>query len=213
MSNDRQALALLRDAGRSQSFRAREMIFRKGEEADSLMIVEQGVVRVSLTGADGREMALALCGSDEIVGEIAALDRGDRTADAVAVRAVEATIIGASELRRLMRQEHCVVDLVVSLLCKRLRSANQHAEGHALGSFNGRLAVQLLNLTKTGVADATGRQVIEAMPSQSELARLVGGARESVNRQLKKWQLEALIQVDGHRMIIKDAEALQISSV
>lgn len=213
MSDERQAIDLLRAVGRRQSFSARQTILHKGDEAGSLMIVEEGVVRISVSGIDGREMALALCGPGEIIGEIAVLDRGERTADAVAVRGVSATIISGSELRRLMYEEPLVLDHMVSLLCRRLRSANRHAEGHALGSLTGRLAVQLLNLTDHGAQNAEGRHVIDAVPSQSELARLVGGARESVNRQLKKWQQEALIQFDGSRMVIEDAEALQISSV
>ncbi|MEM6311604.1 MAG: cyclic nucleotide-binding domain-containing protein, partial [Pseudomonadota bacterium] len=71
-------------------------IYARGDVGDSLAIVESGVVRISLFGNDGRELALALLGEGEVVGEIAAIDNKQRAADVIAVGRVRVTMIPAA---------------------------------------------------------------------------------------------------------------------
>ena len=61
-----EALEKLRAHGREQNFAARQTIFARGDAGQSLAIIESGVVRVSLFGTDGRELALALMGPGDV---------------------------------------------------------------------------------------------------------------------------------------------------
>jgi CRP-like cAMP-binding protein len=44
--------------------------------------------------------------------------------------------------------------------------------------------------------------------SQRELANMVGGTRESVNKCLRVWQRDGIVQVIGRSIIIKNRAAL-----
>lgn len=180
-----EALDTLRARGRLKRFSQRQTILGRGEPGAFLGIIESGAVRISVFNAEGRELALALLGPQDVFGEVAVLDGFDRTADAIAVGKADVTVVSAADVHSLMRQDHAVSAFFVKILCQRLRGSNAHAEAHALGSLSGRLALQLLNL---GHEDENGMLIVNELPSQSELARLVGCSRESINRQFRSWE-------------------------
>lgn len=199
----------LRAIGRTRRFRNRQTIFSRGDPGDFLAIVESGVARISLFNPDGRELALALVGPGEMIGEIGVLDRQPRTADAIAIGAVELCVVSAAEVQELIRSRAEIASFFIALLCERLRGANLQAEGHALSTLAGRLALQLLN---RGQEAPDGSLVIPALPSQSELARLVGSARESVNRQFRLWEQAGLLAPQADGFVVPDPVALQGSA-
>ena len=57
-----------------------QAIFRKGDAGLGLFAVLSGLVRISLPSENGRELVLRLIGPNEVFGEIALLDGGQRTA-------------------------------------------------------------------------------------------------------------------------------------
>src|ERR1700758_1747225 len=60
---------------------AGETIFPMGSPGDSMMAVLSGNVRISVTSAEGREIALAILSEHDVFVEIAMLDGKERTAD------------------------------------------------------------------------------------------------------------------------------------
>lgn len=204
------ALEILRNCGRERSFTARQTIYARGDTGDSLAIINSGVVRISLFGTDGRELALALLGENEVIGEIAAIDGKERAADVIAVGRVKVTIIPAAELQKLVHTNRIVTDFLLEMLCQRLRSTNDHAESHALNSLAERLSLYFIN---HGVEESDGSLTLENLPSQSELARLVGGARESVNRQFRSWRDAGLLVEASPGFSVPDPVLLQESAL
>lgn len=203
-------MTALREVGRTQKYRARQTIFARGDRGDSLAIIESGVVRISVFGQDGRELALALLGPGDIIGEISVIDSRDRAADVIAVGQVGVTVIPAKDARHLLYSNKAVTDFFFTLLCDRIRSANAHAESQALNSLAGRLSIYFVN---NGDEQADGTLLLSNLPSQSELARLIGGARESVNRQFRIWRDAGLLVARGSEFIVPDPVRLQEDAV
>lgn len=208
--NRAEALDIMRGFGREKSFSARQTIYGRGDSGETLAIVESGVVRISLFGTDGRELALALLGPGDVIGEISAIDGKNRAADAIAVGAVTVTVIQGSDLRHMLRTDPTVQSFFFDMLCDRIRSANAYAESHALNSLAGRLSIYFVN---NGSEQEDGSIVLKNLPSQSELARLVGGARESVNRQFRSWRDAGLLIAEGSGYIVPDPVELQESAM
>lgn len=205
-----QALSVLRSWGREQKFNARQTIFARGDAGDSLAIIDSGVVRVSVFNVDGRELALALLGPGDVIGEISVIDAKERTADVIAVGRVNITLISAKDVRGLLHTDRAVTDFFFDLLCERIRSANAHAESQALNSLAGRLSIFFVN---NGKEQEDGSLLLADLPSQSELARLVGGARESVNRQFRAWREQGLLCSEGEGYRVTDPVRLQEEAV
>jgi CRP/FNR family transcriptional regulator, cyclic AMP receptor protein len=204
------ALRLLRKHGRERRFSPRQTIFARGDDGDSLAIVESGVVRISIFGHDGRELVLALLGPGDVIGELAVIDNQPRAADVMAVGDVTLTVVEAGQLRELLYSERCVTDFFLHLLCDRIRSANAHAETYALNSLAGRLAIYFVN---HGKENGDGSLTLPDLPSQAELAKLVGVTRESVNRQFRAWRETGLLVADDDGYAIPDPVRLQESAL
>lgn len=210
LSERADALRLLRKHGRERRFSPRQTIFARGDDGDSLAIVESGVVRISIFGHDGRELVLALLGPGDVIGELAVIDNQPRAADVMAVGDVALTVIEAGQLRELLYSERSVTDFFLTLLCDRIRSANAHAETYALNSLAGRLAIYFVNY---GREAADGTLILPDLPSQSELAKLVGVTRESVNRQFRAWRESGLLVADDAGYTVPDPVRLQESAL
>src|SRR6478609_2639139 len=85
-ADDRAELAKAIDA---VSMKAGEVLFRAGDPGESLYIVCDGDMEISIRDRAGQKIVLNNAHAGEIFGELALLDRGARTASAVAVTDVE----------------------------------------------------------------------------------------------------------------------------
>jgi CRP/FNR family cyclic AMP-dependent transcriptional regulator len=108
-------------------------------------------------------------------------------------------------LRR--RPELCI--RLLELLCERLRRTDQQVEDLLIRHFENRLARTLLRLGQEHGLRERGAVRIDLFLSQTELANLAGGTRESVNRHLHNLERLGAIALKGSTIVIRDAEALE----
>lgn len=66
------------------TFEENAVIFKSGESGDSMYLIESGSVQLSITDQRGDKVILATLGKGEVFGELSLLDRGPRTASAIA---------------------------------------------------------------------------------------------------------------------------------
>jgi SulP family sulfate permease len=97
------ALAALESCVRERSLAAGETVFRTGARADELFLIRRGIVRIVLPLADGSHHTLAAFGRGNFFGEIAFFDAGRRSADAVALTAVELYAISRAQFDEIAR--------------------------------------------------------------------------------------------------------------
>jgi CRP/FNR family transcriptional regulator, cyclic AMP receptor protein len=161
-------------------FAANEMIFGRGDEGDRLYVIASGRVKLSLVSEDGRELSVRVAGEGGLIGEMSTLDGAPRSADAVALDAVEALVLTRKELSRLMSGGPAMAESVIRFLCRRLRDTTDQLELIALHSVEQRLARLLLAEFETGKAADEARQKILALP-QSVLGQLIGASRPKTN--------------------------------
>lgn len=192
---DRQAVA---QQMRKTTFDAGQMIFARGDPGTDIYLVINGRVRLSIVTAEGRELSFVHAGPGSIFGEIAALDGGPRTADAVAVGAVEAMTLSHAVLKRQMEATPALAQAAIHFLCHRLREADQQLEAVALHPIEVRLARFLLGMAAQHGSGAKDKQRIDLGMSQSELALLLGASRPKVNAALSMLQDQGAIDRDGN---------------
>ena len=187
---------------------ARETLFCKGDTGDRLYLVTEGTIRVGVVSADGREVTYGLIRPGNLFGEIAVLDNGERTADA---SALEPSKLLAFERRHvvelLARNPDCMLRLV-TVLCQRIRQADQLLEDIFFLSLPSRLAKHLLALSDLlGEESRTGDSVTIRM-SQQAVADHMGISRESVNKVLSKWEQSGLVSLWRGQIKIHDRKRL-----
>ncbi|MFZ0487942.1 MAG: EAL domain-containing protein [Arenicellales bacterium] len=108
--------------------RAGEIIFREGDLADFAYIIENGRVEISVE-RDGRSVALAELGSGEILGEMAVIDRFNRTATATVTRDCRLTVVTPPQILQRVEEADPVVRSLIQILMKRYRAELTRAQG------------------------------------------------------------------------------------
>jgi len=161
-------------------------IFGRGDAGDSLYLVVEGRVRLSVLSAEGRVLSFGHASRGDIFGEIAALDGQARTADATALTRATTMVLGRSSLKRLMETRPQLAQAAVDLLCRKLRRTSEQIEAIALHSTQVRLARFLLAaVAMKGQGEANLRPVVlDLGMSQTELGLLLGASRSKVNEAL-----------------------------
>ncbi len=109
-------LDVIRSVGEPVGFAAGERLMSVGDPGDALYVILDGTVSVTRPGA-----TLQL-GAGELVGEIAALDGKERTADVVAVTEVEALAVARTDLFRALERDPGIAIALIEVLAGRLRS-------------------------------------------------------------------------------------------
>ena len=94
-------LARLSAIAEEKKFRQGEDVFREGEEADAIYIVDMGTVDIVPTG---KEMAVATAGSGQAVGEVAFFRRGKRPGSARAKEMSSVLRIPFDRLEKLLTE-------------------------------------------------------------------------------------------------------------
>ncbi len=167
---------------RPEGYSPGQTIFSRSEPAAGLYLVTSGRVRLSLASIDGRELTVRHAEAGDVMGEIAALDSGPRTADAVAVNKVGAQMLSTGELNRLLDAHPALARAALRFVCNRLRETTTQLEEIALYPIERRVARFLVSALQLGGNDLQAADVpLDLKMSQTELALLLGASRPKVN--------------------------------
>jgi CRP-like cAMP-binding protein len=203
------ARAALENAGTVRRVRPGTVLLLEGERSDRLAVILSGLVKVSTVLEDGNHVVLAFRGAGELVGELATIDGGTRSASATAVTECEVRLVPATEFRALLGAHPSLALGLIDMLVARLRESDQQRVHYAADGVARRLARSLLQLADTnGVAEEDGSVVVDLAISQDDLAGLVAASRDSVARTLKSWRSQGLVETARRRVRLRDPAAL-----
>ena len=194
---------------RMRRFRRGETIFHQGDPGDSLYIVESGAVKIVLPSPEGGEEAIiATLSRGDFFGELAILDGAPHSATAVALEPTETLVLHRDPFERLIDTDRTLRTALFAGLSAELRRLTGHvAELHFL-DLPGRLARRIVSLTRDADPDATGEVRLEWPYTQSDLAAMIGGTRQTVNRLLADFVAQGLIRFERDTLIVPDVETL-----
>ena len=185
------------------------IIFSQGDSGDALYGVASGRVRISASGAGGREVFLNIMEPGDTFGEIAVMDGLPRTAGATALERTALIVLKRVDFLGLLEREPGLSIHLLKLLCERLRWTSELVEESAFLSGTARLAKRLLILASLQGRPAAGGQGMELRISQSELAHFLGISRQIVNQHLGEWSKAGWVELGRARILIADPDALR----
>ena len=133
---------------RVEHYPAGEEIFAKGSPGNSLMIVLRGRVRISSISLTGKEIVLNIIDAGEIVGEIALLDGGERSGDAVAMTDCELLVLNRRDFMPFIENRADICLMLIKILCQRLRQTSEQVEDLQFRHLESRIAKALLHLSE-----------------------------------------------------------------
>jgi CRP-like cAMP-binding protein len=193
----------------TRRLKPREVLFRKGDPGSQLYGVLTGRLRVSTSGADGKEIVFGYHEPGEVFGEIALLDSDPRSATIEAVEPSELMTLHRRDLIPFLEKHPRVAISLAGVLARRIRRLSEVMEDARFLSLESRLAKKLVHLARTyGRKDPSGVR-IDLRLRQHELGELVGVSRESVNKQLRAWGQEGLVRFERGYITVLDPEGLE----
>lgn len=207
---DDERMDLVVGALRSRRFRRGEVIFHEGDPGDSLFIVASGSVKILVEPEDGSEPAiLAMIGRGGSFGELALLDGSARSATAVALDAVETLVLRRDAFDRLIDEDPAIRRALLTALAAEIRRLTAQVEDLHFLDLPGRLAQHLLRaIAAEGDTLPTSEVRLPWPYTQGELAGMIGGSRQSVNRLLADLVGQGLLRFEGDELVIPDAGRL-----
>ena len=208
---DDRALADLARQLRRRRFKRNEIIFHQGDPGDSLHIVSSGAVKIVLPSLEGEEAIIATLRSGDFFGELALLDGAPRSATAVAADASETWTLSRELLLSLLDRDPALRDSLLAGLARELRRITVQVEELHFLDLAGRLASRLARLARE--ADPEANEVRLDWPyTQSDLASMIGGTRQSVNKLLSDLVDRGLVVIEKDTLVIPDVEALELEA-
>ncbi|HJQ58901.1 MAG TPA: Crp/Fnr family transcriptional regulator [Vineibacter sp.] len=194
-------------SSRTTGYTAGTLIFAKGDDGLGLLAVLSGIVKISVTAEDDREVELTRLSKGEVFGEIALLDGLPRTADAWAVTACNLLVLDRRDFLPMLAEEPAMAVRLLETISRRLRRTDELVESLSFEAPELRLAKALFRLAEAqGVAAAAQPRVAI---TQRELGQIVRLSRESTNKHLREWELAGLIRLEKGACVLCDPVAFR----
>jgi CRP/FNR family transcriptional regulator, cyclic AMP receptor protein len=191
-----------------RSFPKGARVFHEGDRTDACYVIRAGEVRVTREHPDGRAIALATLGPGELVGELAMLDGGVRSASVEALTDVDLLAVSATDMRGLLERNAEITAKLVIALTKRLRETNERISRQSFQTVPSRVAGVLSQLVSEENAEH-GRDGVTIRMNQADLAQLAGTSRESVSRFLAVLERAGVVRVGRGRVTVLEPHRLR----
>jgi CRP/FNR family transcriptional regulator len=187
--------------------RSGEQIFAKGDKAEGLYLVAEGRVRIFLSGPDGRERTLTVCGPGQIFGEAALFIPGGFPASAQALEDSRLAYLGKGLLLECLAAEPGLAMAVIGVMAQRL----SHLAGlleETLKALLPRLAQYLVSLAEKEPLGQEPMALRLPWP-KGALATYLGVSAETLSRALRQLKDLEILSEKGRALNIRDLPALR----
>lgn len=164
-------------------------LFMQEDPSDRLYAIVSGRVEISIYLRSGRKLVANIETEHNLIGEIGMLDGGPRSATATCITDCELMSISRGRFLSRLTEFPDIAMFLIDLLCRRIRRLSGELGDQATLNMEARLAKRILFLNNI-LAGTDGWITI----SQADLAEYLGATRESVNKIIKEWQRERIVE-------------------
>ena len=193
---------------RVERYPAGHEIYAKGSPGQSLMAVSSGTVKMTSVSIEGTEIVFNIVHPGDIFGEIALLDGGERSADAVAMTDCELLVLNRRDFMPILERRPDICLILLRILCQRLRQTSEQVEDVLFRDLQSRIAKALLHLAESTRLNGVSASSVGLHVSQRELGSIAGGSRESVNKHLQAWHKAGWIDLGKGTIVIRNLTAI-----
>ena len=195
-------------AARIRQYRKGSYLFSAGESGSNVFCILTGRVRLLIISAVGQEFAITDFNPEAWLGEqfITADIRTPLNAlvndDATVLTVPCHTVVEVGE------QHPHLYKMLFAETMQRSRGIYRILSGMAFYPLRSRLAGWLLHLISEHGQESDAGVTLDVKLSQNDLAQLSLGSRQRINKILSEWREREIIELAGHRYIIRDKDAL-----
>jgi CRP-like cAMP-binding protein len=186
-----------------------ELIFRQGDESRSIYVLLEGLVKIFVTSERGDEMLLVTLQAPATFGELALVDGLPRSASVEAIEPVDTLSFAVTDLVEFSKNNGRFSTGLLDSLASLIRRLTDQASDFVFLDLHGRVAKLLLNFVDTRGENSEEGIVLDLHLTQGDLARMVGGSRQSVNQILGSLSNRGYLALYGRKIVIKRLDLLR----
>jgi CRP/FNR family transcriptional regulator, cyclic AMP receptor protein len=190
------------------TFNPGEYLFRQDELTQDLFILKSGSVRIYKTEG-GVEIDLDMVGAGNVVGEIASIDGGTRTASGVACEKCEALVIPANEFQLILTSIPEWFRKIALILVQRLREVDSRISRSIEGERTNHIAAILSLLSFTELCNSTAEGfVLDRKTVEYQIVDLLTIPLDEITASLERLHRQGFIRLDRASIVLASREAL-----
>jgi CRP/FNR family cyclic AMP-dependent transcriptional regulator len=133
---------------RRRGYAKGQQLFRRGDRADEVMILQSGLAAVQNAARDGRQLTVEVVGREDVIGEMALAGAPRRTAAVRALRDTEVLAIDAQKLSALRAKTLDLDMAVMGVLADTVRRLTDQLLEATLSTQATRLRILLVRLRR-----------------------------------------------------------------
>lgn len=184
-----------------------QVIFNEGSRPRGLYCVNDGKVKVSKMGDEGKEHILHLAKGGDIMGYRAILSGDTYSCTATVLEDSVICFVPRSHFFDMVEKNGTLSMKVIKLLSQELKTAEKGITDLAQKPVRERLAEALLFLKETYGYEQDGKTINVKM-TREELANVIGTATESAIRLLSELNKDKVIELIGKKIKILNMQLL-----
>lgn len=190
-------LALIAERCRARPYKAETTIVNQDDPGETLYIILNGIVKVTMNRPDGKEVFLAVLSRGDHFGELSLIDSKYRSANVETQEETTLLMIDRAMFEQLMTMPPFPHNLC-RCLAARFRRGNERIGNLARMSVGGLVAHHIVEFAELyGQTQPNGKDIlIPIRLTQNDLADLVGASRERVNQVIKHFKDKRFISVN-----------------
>jgi CRP-like cAMP-binding protein len=198
-------------AGRciDRSYKKGQLIFHQGDPGEALFVIVEGMVKVLVASPEGGEMVLVTLSPPDTFGELALIDGGARSASAEVVENARVLALTRGTLLEVLRDHPPLTESLLKSLGLMIRRLTEQTADLVFLDLHGRVAKLLTSLADDRGEKGEGGVVLDLHLTQTDLASMVGGSRQSVNQILRSFESKGYLQLQGRTILLKQPELLR----
>ena len=188
----------------SREYAPGAVICREGEEGEEMYIIQKGKVRVSKRFA-GKTHVVSILEKGDFFGEMAIVNRIQRTATVTAIDQVELLVFNREGLQNLIARNALIALNIIDKLCRRLQNAHMKIQHLVKKDAQGLIALHLRYLFQelpSGLGAVPFQKCLEDVSLSLELPM------DAVRSVLSNLQADGILSVDSDSLLLVNREKL-----
>ena len=178
-----------------------ESVYTQGQNADTVMYVQKGGIKLTVVNGNGKEAVVAMFGPGDFFGEGCMAGQPVRMGTTSAVTPSTLLVMQKNELLKVLHAQHDLSDHFIAYMLAHNIRVEEDLIDQLFNSSEKRLARALLLLARYGKQELPMRVLPRV--SQETLASMVGTTRSRVNFFMNKFRKLGFIQYNGRITINK----------
>jgi CRP-like cAMP-binding protein len=199
---------LLMGSGVTHDYKKGEIIFREGGIPTGIFYIKSGNVKKYKTTPKGGEQIFYVCSKGELLGYHALLGEEYYPDAAATITEAKITFIPKEPFLNVLRNSNVLANTLLKALGHEFTLFINSITNLATRSVRERLAFNLLILDEKFKSTDQPGVATEIRLSRTDLANLVGTAKESLVRLLQDFKRAGLIEKNDHAIFILDRKGL-----